>query len=424
MKIVKRNPYNTRVVITGMGTVNPIGYNVPEFWKNALAGKSGIRLVRHTDLKDFPVRIGGEVDYRDDFTEYLPKKMMKRLGRFIIFGQVAAVQAYRDSGLQPEDINKEPYRYGAIIGTGDAGNGLHYEMFQRIQEHGMESVSPFYAVGVIPNIPPAYFSKEYNFQGPNFSVNSACATSGHAIGTAALMIKTGLADVMLCGGTEAVLNEASYSGFSIINALSRRNDSPETASRPFDKDRDGFVMGEGAGVICLEELEHAKRRGARIHAELSGYGFSCDAYNLVAPQPEGTGAAIAMENALADAELQKDDIDLINAHGTSTPLGDISESKAIHTVFSSRGNSIPVHSTKSMIGHLIGAAGGVEAIAAVLSIKEGIAHPSINLYVQDPEIDLNIIANKSQEMEINHVLSNSFGFGGQNSTLIFSRFTD
>lgn len=424
MKIVKRDPYTTRVVITGMGTVNPIGYDVNEFWTNALAGKSGVRLVQHTDLSDFPVRIGGEVDYREDFTEYLPNKMIKRLGRFIIFGHIAAVQAFRDSGLQPEDINREPYRYGAIIGTGDAGNGLHFEMFQRMQEAGMESVSPFYAVGVIPNIPPAYFSKEYNFQGPNFSVNSACATSGHAIGTAALMIKTGLADVILSGGTEAVLNEAGYSGFSIINALSRRNDSPETASRPFDIGRDGFVMGEGAGVICLEELEHARRRGARIYAELSGYGMSCDAYNLVAPQPDGIGAAIAMENAFTDAELGKDDIDLINAHGTSTPLGDVAECRAIHTVFGSRGKSIPVHSTKSLIGHLIGAAGGVEAIAAILSIRENIAHPSINLFEQDPEIDLKIITNQAQTMKIDHVLSNSFGFGGQNSTLIFSRFKD
>lgn len=421
MYTIKRNPHETRVVITGMGTINPIANNVNEFWDNLIKGKSGIRLVKHTDLSDFSVKIGGEVDY-PDLSEYFPKKMLRRLDRFIIFGHVAATRAFKDAGLEPSDIEKEPHLYGAIIGTGDAGSGLHYRMFQQIQEVGMDHASPFYVIGVIPNMPPAYFSKENNFQGPNFSVNSACATSNHAIGTAASMIKMGLAEVMLAGGTEAVLNVAGFSGFGVIHALSTRNDSPETASRPFDKDRDGFVLGEGAGIICLEEMEHAKNRGARIYAELKGFGFSCDAQDLVAPQPEGRGAVIAMNSALEGAALNKESIDLINAHGTSTLLGDIAESKAVNKVFGDYTGSIIVQSTKSMIGHLIGAAGGVEAIASILAIKKGVIHPSINIFEQDPQINLNIATDGPIEKKVRHVLSNSFGFGGQNASIILSEF--
>ena len=420
----KRDFDETRVVITGMGTINPIAYNVKEFWENLIKGKSGIRLARNIDLSSFNVQIGGEVDYPDDLQDYLPKKLIKRLDRFIIFSQVAASQAFQDSGIESSDVQKAPQRYGAIIGTGDAGNGLHYEMCKRIQKHGMESVSPYYAVGVIPNIPPALFSKEYGFMGPNYSVNSACATSNHAIATAFMMIKTGQADVMISGGTESVLNEAGYSGFAIIFALSQRNDSPETASRPFDKDRDGFVLAEGAGALCLEELEHAKRRDAQIHAELKGFGFSCDAHDLVAPRMDGKGAALAIELALESAGLTKENIDLINAHGTSTPLGDLSESIAIRRVFGHHADKIPVHSTKSMVGHLIAAAGGVESIASILAIKEGVIHPSINVFEQDPDIDLYVAANKPLEKKVNHVISNSFGFGGQNASLIISRFQD
>ncbi len=421
MNTIKRNPHETRVVITGMGTINPIANNVTEFWDNLIEGKSGIRLVQHTDLSDFSVQIGGEVDY-PDLSEYFPKKMLRRLDRFIIFGHVAATRAFKDAGLEPVDIAKAPHLYGAIIGTGDAGSGLHYRMFQQIQEVGMDHASPFYVIGVIPNMPPAYFSKENNFQGPNFSVNSACATSNHAIGTAASMIKMGLAEVMLAGGTEAVLNVAGFSGFGVIHALSTRNDSPETASRPFDKDRDGFVLGEGAGIICLEELEHAKNRGARIYAELKGFGFSCDAQDLVAPQPEGRGAVIAMNSALERAALNKESIDLINAHGTSTMLGDLAESKAVNKVFGDYTGSIIVQSTKSMIGHLIGAAGGVEAIASILAIEKGVIHPSINIFEQDPQINLNIAADGPIEKKVHHVLSNSFGFGGQNASIILSEF--
>jgi len=423
MNTIKRNPHETRVVITGIGTINPLANTINEFWDNLIEGKSGIRLVKHTDLSDFSVQIGGEVDY-PDLSEYFPQKMLRRLDRFIIFGHVAATRAFKDAGLEPIDIEKAPHLYGAIIGTGDAGSGLHYRMFQQIQEVGMDHASPFYVIGVIPNMPSAYFSKENNFQGPNFSVNSACATSNHAIGTAASMIKMGLAEVMFAGGTEAVLNVAGFSGFGVIRALSTRNDSPETASRPFDKDRDGFVLGEGSGIICLEELEHAKNRGARIYAELKGFGFSCDAHDLVAPQPEGRGAVIAMNSAMDSASLNKESIDLINAHGTSTMLGDIAESKAINKVFGDYTSSIIVHSTKSMIGHLIGAAGGVEAIASILAIEKGVIHPSVNIFKQDLQINLNIAADGPIEKKVRHVLSNSFGFGGQNASIVLSEFID
>jgi len=425
MSTIRRDPSSIHVVITGMGTINPIAYNVPQFWDNLLKGESGIRICQHTDIKNSPVKIGGEVDYPENITEYVPRKMMRRLQRFIIFGHVAATQAIQDSGITREMVDNDPSRFGVIIGTGDAGQMGHFEACRKIDEFGMESVSPFYVVGVIPNTPSGYFAREFNFQGPNFSVNSACATSNHAFGTATMMIKMGLTDVMIAGGTESVLNEAGLAGFNIIYALSRRNDDPATASRPFDKDRDGFILAEGAGCLCLEELEHAKARGAKIYGELKGFGFSCDAYDLVAPHPDGRGAAAAMEAAIADAGINLEDIDLINAHGTSTPLGDKTEAATINRVFGEElSKKIPVHSTKSILGHMVGAGGGTEAIAALQAINQGVIHPSINVFEQDPEIKLSIVANKPQEKEVSHVLSNSFGFGGQNSTIIISKFKD
>jgi 3-oxoacyl-[acyl-carrier-protein] synthase II len=415
----KRNPYETRVVITGLGTVNPIGNTVAEYWDNLAAGKSGVRLARNTDLSNFHVKIGAEVDL-PDLSAYFPKKYMsKRLDRFIVFGHIAAVQALKDSEL---DTQVNPDRYGALIGTGDAGVGVQFNTISNVVKGGMETVSPFYVVGCIPNTASGYFAKEYNLQGPNFSVNSACATSNHAIGLAALMIKMGLADAIFTGGAEAVVNIMGFAGFGVIGALSERNDSPETASRPFDKSRDGFILGEGAGVLCLEELEHAKKRGAHIYGELTGFGFSCDAFDLVAPHPEGRGACAAMENALQSASLNKEQIDLINAHGTSTPLGDMSESRAINKVFGDQTGKVLVHSTKSMIGHLVGAGGGTEAIAVLMALEKGIVHPTINQFEQDPEIRLNIVRNRPLEKTIDHALSNSFGFGGQNATIVISRF--
>lgn len=422
MNMSQNDRQNRRVVLTGLGTINPIAGDVPEFWKNLIAGKSGVRLARRTDLSDFSIKIAGEVDLPENITDFMPKKFVRRFGRFIVLAQIAATQALLDSGLDADQIGKDPGRFGVIMGTGDADAQNHFDMCRRIDRHGLDSVSPFYVVGIIPSTPSSYFAMHHNFQGPNYSINSACATSSHSIGTAAGLIKLGQADVMISGGTEAILNQAGFGGFGIIAALSCRNDSPKTASRPFDRDRDGFVLSEGAGALCLEELEHARKRGARIYAELTGYGFSCDAHDLVAPHPQGIGAAAAISNALAEAGLDKDRIDLINAHGTSTVLGDVAEARALHRVFGDRAARIPVHSTKSMLGHTIGAAGSTEAIAAVQAIQQGVAHPSINLFEQDPEIDLNVIANQPREMRVDHVLSNSFGFGGQNAALVISRF--
>jgi 3-oxoacyl-[acyl-carrier-protein] synthase II len=416
---VPRDPFSTRVVITGLGTINPIGNTVKEFWQNLTLGKSGVRLVRNPAIEKFNVRIGGEVDL-PDLTGYFKKQSMtRRLDRFIVLSHIAASQAFIDSGINPENA---PHRYGVLIGTGDAGVETTYQTFNKIFRHGMDATSPFYVVGCIPNTASAYFANEFNLQGPNFSINSACATGNHSIGMASLLIRMGFADVMFAGGAEAVVNVPGFAGFGVIRALSERNDSPETASRPFDRHRDGFVLGEGAGVLCFEELEHAKKRGAHIYAELSGFGLSCDAYDLVTPHPEGRGAIAAMESCLSNARLNKEQIDLINAHGTSTPLGDLSESRCIGSVFGSRTPEILVHSTKSMVGHLIGAAGGVEAIAAVMAFEKGIIHATINQFEQDPQIHLNIVRNMPVEKRINHILSNSFGFGGQNATIILSRY--
>jgi 3-oxoacyl-[acyl-carrier-protein] synthase II len=415
----RRDPWATRVVITGLGTVNPLGNTVAEYWDNLTVGRAGVRLARHTDLDDYAVRIGAEVDL-PPLEPYFPlRAMLRRLDRFIIFSHIAATQALLDSGL---DVAAAPARYGAIIGTADAGVGVQFRNISNVLSRGIDAISPYYVVGTIPNTAAGYTAKEFNLQGPNFTVNSACASGNHAIGLAAMMIKMGLADAILTGGAEAVANVMGYGGFGVIGALSERNDSPETASRPFDRDRDGFVLGEGAGVICLEDLDHARRRGARIYGELSGWGFSCDAHDLVAPHPEGRGACAAMNAALESAGLTIDDVDLINAHGTSTVLGDLSESQAIHKVFGARARSIPVHSTKSMIGHLIGAAGGVEAIAAVLALERSVIHPTINQDNDDPAIGLAVVKNEPREARVKHVLSNSFGFGGQNATIVVSKF--
>jgi 3-oxoacyl-[acyl-carrier-protein] synthase II len=404
-----------------MGTINPIASDVAGFGDALVAGKSGVRRARNHDVDRYATKIAAEVDL-PDVAAYMPKKMARRLERFVVLGHIAAVQALRDSGLARSDIDREPHRFGAIIGTGDAGNAGHFRICRKIDAGGADAISPFYVPGVIPNTPSSYFAIEHGLQGPNFSVSSACASSNHAIGTAAAMIRMGLADVMFAGGTEAVVNDSGFAGFGVMYALSCRNDAPEAASRPFDRARDGFVLGEGAGVICLEELSHARRRGAPIQAELLGFGFSCDAHDLVAPHPEGRGAALAMSHALRDARLAPEGIDLVNAHGTSTVLGDLTEARAIAAVFGAAAERVPVHSTKSMIGHLIGAAGGTEAIAAILAIQRGLIHPSINVDEQDPEIRLDIVANVARERRVRTVLSNSFGFGGENAVVILGRF--
>jgi 3-oxoacyl-[acyl-carrier-protein] synthase II len=415
----KRNPHAVRVVVTGLGTINPIGQTVREFWDNLKAEKPGIRRIRNVELDDFPVQIGGEIDLEDYKKYFKTKNVERKLDRYIIFGHIAGSQAVIDSGLE---IDRAPERYGSLIGTGDAGIKAHLDNIRRIDKTGMQSVSPYYITSAIPNTGSGYFAQAWNLQGPSFSVNSACSTGNYAIGIASSLIKMGVVDAMFAGGSEAAVNQPGLAAFDKIFALSSRNDSPETASRPFDKDRDGFVLGEGAGVLCLEELEHAKRRGARIYAEITGVGFSCDAHDLVAPDPEGQGAARAMKAALDSAKLDPMDLDLINCHATSTSLGDLAEGIAINKVFGSYAKEVPVHSTKSMIGHLLGGASSIEAIASIMVLEESVIHSTINLFEQDPRINLNVVKETLEDGSINHIMSNSFGFGGQNAVIVLSRY--
>lgn len=410
-----------RVVITGVGTINPLGNNVKEFWGNLSSGKSGVRKISNFDIEDYEIQIAAEVDLPDLTPYFSSKKMTRRLDRYHLLAQVAAVQALKDSGL---DVARAPHRYGTLIGNGIGGLGSHLENATRLRDKGFNAVSPFYVIAAIPNSGSAYFAQESGLQGPSFSINSACASGNHSFGVSAMMIKMGMADVMFSGGVEAILNKVGLAAFGNIGALSNRNDSPETASRPFDVDRNGFVIGEGAGVFCLEELEHAKQRGATIYGELSGFGFTSDAHDLVAPHPEADGAVRAMEMAIGQAGINPEDIGLINCHGTSTPLGDKIESVAINKVFKDKGNQIPVHSTKSMIGHLIGGASAVEAVADMQVFSNGTVHPTINVFKQDSEINLNVVKETYTDNTIDHILSNAFGFGGQNGAIIISRFKE
>lgn len=418
MKEIRKNPREIRVVITGLGTINPIGKSVPEFWENLIMGKSGVRRIQSFPTENFPVQIAGEVDLPDLIPYFKKKKMARRLDRFVVLAQIAGTQAIRDSGL---DVEKAPHRYGTVIGTGEGGAGTRYVNTKKVVQEGMQSASPFFIL-CIPNTSCGYLSMEWNLQGPNFSVNSACASGNHALGVAAALIKIGMADAIFAGGAEAVIGPTGLAAFGNIMALSERNDSPETASRPFDRDRDGFVLSEGAGILCLEELEHAKRRGAKIYAELTGFGFTGDAHDLVAPHPTARGASQAMRDALDGAHLNLDQIDLINCHATSTHLGDLSESIAINNVFGNFAPKIPAHSTKSMTGHTLGAASAMEAIAAILAIERGVIHATINQFTPDPDIKLSVVRNQPREARVNHVLSNGFGFGGQNASVTISRF--
>lgn len=412
-----------RVVITGMGTINPLGFNTQGFWDSLIQGKSGIRRVQKYDVSDFSVQIAGEIDLPDLTPYFKSKKMIRRLDPYILYSLVSATQAIKDSGLDTV-IEKAPHRYGVLIGTGYGATKANSENLVKIAIEGIASASPFFVINVIPNTAAAYVAQEWNLQGPSFCVSSACATSNHAIGLSALLVKSGLADAMLAGGTEAAVHPTGLAAFGNIMALSMRNDSPETASRPFDRDRDGFVLSEGAGILCLEELEHAKKRNAPIYGEITGFGCSSDAHDLVAPHPDADGASRAIRNALDSAGLVPDDIDLINSHATSTPLGDQIESRAVNAVFGSRAAEVPVQSTKSMVGHLLGAAGAVEAIATLLVLERGLIHPTINQFEKDPDINLNIINHLEENDKVQHILSNGFGFGGQNAAVIISRFRD
>ncbi len=407
-----------RVVVTGLGMITPLGNNVSETWESILKGRSGIAPLDHFDTTDFTVRIGGSVkDLALD--DYIPRKDQKKMDPFIHYGIAAGVQAIEDSGL---DLDKEDTnRIGVAIGSGIGGLPGIEKGVELFHSGGPRRISPFYVPSNIINMISGHLSIMYGFKGPNFSIVTACTTGTHNIGDAARLIEYGDADVMVAGGAEMATSRTGLAGFAAARALSTRNDEPESASRPWDKDRDGFVLSDGAGVMVLEEYEFAKKRGAKIYAELIGYGMSADAFHMTAPSENGQGAVSCMQNALRNGKITSNDIHYINAHGTSTPAGDIAETIAIKNVFKDNAKKLAISSTKSMIGHLLGAAGGVEAIFSVLAIRDQIAPPTINLQNQDPECDLDYVPNIAREMKIETSLSNSFGFGGTNGSLIFKQ---
>lgn len=411
-----------RIVITGMGAVSPLGNSAAETWAAMKEGRSGITSIESLDTSSFPVHIAGEVKDFDP-TPYFKQdpKAVRRCDRFELLAMGAATMAMEDAGLDPEKLDKN--RVGVMIGSGIGGLGIHSANCETLVKTGPRRVSPFCIPYMITNMASGMLSMEYGFGGPNMSISTACATSNHCIGEAWRIMKFGDADVMICGGAEATVLPIGITGFANMKALSTRNDDPATASRPYDIDRDGFVMSEGAGIMVLETLEHAQARGARILAELVGYGLSADAYHLTSPMPEGEGASRCMQMALEHAGLKPEDVDYINTHGTSTPLGDICETKAIKRTFGDYAkNGLVVSSTKSMTGHLLGAAGGIELLACVMAIQDNFIPPTINVFNQDPECDLDVCPNVGRAMKVDVALSNSFGFGGHNASLIVKRF--
>ena len=407
-----------RIVVTGMGMVSPVGNTVSQSWDNIKLGKSGIDKITAFDTSAFSTHFAGEV--KDlDLEHYLPKKESRRMDKFIQYGLVAGIQAFDDCAL--EVTAKNAPRIGVAIGSGMGGLGLIESTRDQMAKSGTRKISPFFVPGTIINMISGNLSIKYGLQGPNIAITTACTTGVHNIGSAARMIAYGDADVMIAGGAEAATTELSLGGFGAAKALSTNNDNPQQASRPWDKDRDGFVMGEGAGVIVLEEYEHAKARGANIYAELSGFGMSGDAHHMTSPPSDGAGAAAAMVNAINDAGLQKSDIAYINAHGTSTHAGDKAETAAVKAVFGAHAYELAVSSTKSMTGHLLGAAGAVEAIFTVMALVEQIMPPTINLDNPDEGCDLDFVTDGARKTVIDHALCNSFGFGGTNGSLVFSR---
>ena len=407
-----------RVVVTGLGLICPVGNTVAEAWQHVLAGASGITSITRFDASAFPSQIAGEVK-GFDVAAYLSPKEARRYDTFIHYGLAAAVQALRDSGLDLKRADLE--RVGCVIGSGIGGLPLIEAMHDAYLKGGPRKISPFFVPGTIINMIAGQLSIMYGLKGPNLGMVTACTTSNHCIGEAGRLIEYGDADVIVAGGSEATLSPLGLGGFTAARALSTRNDDPATASRPWDKDRDGFVLGEGAGVVILEELEYARRRNARIYAELTGYGMSADAHHITAPCEDGEGAARCMANALKNAQVNPDAVDYINAHGTSTPLGDLAETVAVKRAFGEHAKKIAISSTKSMTGHLLGAAGGIEAVFSVLAIHHQVAPPTANLFERDPACDLDYVPLEPREMRIRVALSNSFGFGGTNGTLIFSR---
>jgi 3-oxoacyl-[acyl-carrier-protein] synthase II len=404
-----------------LGIISPVGNSVQDAWDTVLAGKSGITRISRFDSSAFASQIAGEVkDF--DVTSYLSAKDARRMDIFIHYGMAAGIQAVKDAGIGDIGNSRlEGERIGVNIGSGIGGLSMIENTHIAYQEHGPRKISPFFIPSTIINMIAGNLSIMFGFKGPNLAIVTACSTATHCIGDSARLIEYGDADIMVAGGAESCVTPLAIGGFSSARALSTRNTDPVTASRPWDRERDGFVLGEGAGVLVLEEMEHAKRRGARIYAELAGYGMSADAYHMTAPCEDGEGAARCMTNALRNAEIDAVEVDYINAHGTSTPLGDIAETVAVKRCFGERAGEIAVNSTKSMTGHLLGAAGGVEAIFSALAVHHQVSPPTINIFEQDPQCDLDYVPNTARDMKIDVAMSNSFGFGGTNGTLIFSK---
>jgi 3-oxoacyl-[acyl-carrier-protein] synthase II len=408
-----------RVVITGLGVITSLGETVDEYWDGLCAGRSGIGPIKRWDPSKYPSRFGGECTHFDVTKYGIDVREAKRLDRFAQFGLAASVTAVKDSGL---DFSKEdPFRAGVIIGSGIGGIETLEEQNKILNTRGPSRVSPFTVPRLMVNAASGNVSILFRINGPNTAVATACATGLNAVGDGVRLVQQGLADVMIAGGAEAALCELGVASFCAARALSTRNDAPEKASRPWDKDRDGFVMGEGAGIVILEEYEHAKKRGAKIYTEIVGYGMSADAHHITAPHEEGLGASMAMNLALKDANVSPSQVNYINAHGTSTPLGDIAETKAMKVTFGDHAKKLAVSSIKSMIGHLLGAAGGVAAVSSALSVKNNIVPPTINLDNQDPDCDLDYVPNKARDMKVDYAMINSFGFGGHNASLLLKK---
>lgn len=408
-----------RVVVTGVGAITPIGLNAPEYWNGLIAGKSGIGKITTFDTTQHEVKIAAEVKgYNPE--DHFDKKESRKMEHFVQFPVVAAREAIKDAGIDLDKENRE--HIGVMVGVGIGGIGIIEEQHTILLEKGPKRVSPFLIPKMIPNMASGQIAISLGLKGPNTCVCTACATSGHAIGDAFKTIQRGAAVMMVAGGSESAITPLGLAGFTNMQALSTRNDDPEKASRPFDKERDGFVMGEGTGILILEELEHALARGAKIYAEIAGYGLTCDAYHITAPSPDGEGGARGMAMAVEDAGLKPEDVDYVNAHGTSTPLNDKLETKAIIRVFGDRAKEIPISSNKSMIGHLLGAAGGAEALATCLTIKNDLIPPTINYEFPDPECNLDYVPNIARKKVVNVAISNSLGFGGHNTTLLFKKY--
>jgi len=404
--------------VTGLGIISPVGIGLDESWSNITAGKSGITRITRFEASGYTSQIAGEVK-GFDASRYIPAKEARRFDTFIHYGLAAGIDAIKDAGLDLERLNRE--MIGVCIGSGIGGLPLIEETHNAVLAGGPRKISPFFVPGSIINMISGQLSIMHGLQGPNIAVVTACTTANHSIGEAGRLIEYGDADIMIAGGAESTVSPLGVGGFCAARALSSRNDDPAAASRPWDRDRDGFAMGEGAGVLVLEEYEHAKARGARIYCELAGYGMSADAHHITAPCEDGAGAVRCMNSALRNAGMNHEQVDYINAHGTSTPLGDIAETIAVKNCFGAHARKVSISSTKSMTGHLLGAAGGVEAVFSVLAIRDQVAPPTINLVNQDPQCDLDYVPNTARQMKINVALSNSFGFGGTNGSLVFRK---